>query len=180
MMLSERIQALIHSGEVGGGSRLLRYVMLAVMVFALVFFYDLRAYHNFNSPEAMDAAQVARNLAEGRGYSTDFIRPFSLYLVQQHNRAAQSGQGTATNLVDAAQLNTPHPDLANPPLYPTVLAGLFKIASPEWRAKNTQFYGKAGEAGFGLRHSGLKADISCATRPNSSSPSSTRCYCCSW
>ena len=150
MMLSERIQALIHATEVGGGARLLRYVTLAVMVFALVFLYDLRAYRNFNSPEAMDAAQVARNLAEGRGYSTDFIRPFSLYLVQQHNRAAQSSQGAATNLVDAAQLNTPHPDLANPPLYPTVLAALFKIAAPEWKAKNTQYYAKEGQAKFSL------------------------------
>jgi len=132
MMMSERIQALIHATEVGGGSRIMRNIMLVVVVFGLIFLYDIRAYRNFNSPEAMDAAQVARNLAEGRGYSTDFIRPFSLYLVEKHNRTAHPEQMMATNLADFAQISTPHPDLANAPLYPTVLAGLFKLHTPKW------------------------------------------------
>ena len=139
MMISERIQAFIHASELGGGSRWLRYFTLAVAVFALVVLYDLRAYRNFNSPEAMDAAQVARNLAEGRGYSTDFVRPFSLFLVQKHHRAAPASAALVTNLFDAAQITTPHPDLANPPLYPTLLAGLFKLTSPNWKAQNSQF-----------------------------------------
>jgi hypothetical protein len=57
-------------------------------VLALAFRYDLRAYRNFSTPEAMDSAQLARNISEGKGYTTMFIRPFSLYLVQQHNEAA--------------------------------------------------------------------------------------------
>jgi hypothetical protein len=130
MMISERIQAAIHATEVGGGARFLRMIAVMVAVFGLAFFYDVRAYRNFTSPEAMDAAQVARNLAEGHGYSTDFIRPFSLYLVQKHNRAAHPEQVLATNMTDFAQIATPHPDLANAPLYPTLLAGLFKCVPP--------------------------------------------------
>jgi hypothetical protein len=146
MMMSERIQALIHATEVGGGSRVMRNLMLVVAVFALVFLYDIRAYRNFNSPEAMDAAQVARNLAEGRGYSTDFIRPFSLYLVQKHNRAAHPDQVLATNMVDFAQIGTPHPDLANAPLYPTVLAGLFKLHMPKWEVETRKpFWTEGGK-----------------------------------
>ena len=132
MMISERIQALIHATEVGGGSRIVRNFTLVVALLGLTFLYDIRAYKNFNSPEAMDAAQVARNLEQGRGYSTDFIRPFSLFLIQRHNRTAQPGQTLATNGLDLAQITTPHPDLANPPLYPTVLAGLFKLHQPNW------------------------------------------------
>ena len=145
MMMTERIQALIHATEVGGGSRIMRNVMLLVALFGLAFLYDIRAYRNFNSPEAMDAAQVARNLSEGRGYSTDFIRPFSLYLVQKHNRAANPGQILATNMVDFAQINTPHPDLANAPLYPTVLAGLFKLSTPQWKVETRKpFWAEGG------------------------------------
>ena len=77
-MPTPRIQELIHKLEVGGGARVLQYIMLAVLVAGLVFIYDLRAYKGFAAPEAMDAAQVARNLEEGNGFSTDFIRPFSL------------------------------------------------------------------------------------------------------
>ena len=145
MMLSERIQMLIHATEVGGGSRIMRNLLLAVAIIGLAFLYDIRAYRNFNSPEAMDAAQVARNLSEGRGYSTDFIRPFSLYLVQKHNRAVNPGQMLATNMVDFAQISTPHPDLANAPVYPTVLAALFKLHTPTWKVETRKpFWTESG------------------------------------
>ena len=70
-----------------GGARYLRFIMLGLAIIGLAFLYNLRAYRNFATPEAMDSAQLARNLAEGKGYTTLFIRPFSLYLVQSHNEA---------------------------------------------------------------------------------------------
>ena len=79
--------------------------------------------------EAMDSAQLARNIAEGKGYTTLFIRPFSLYLVQSHNKAKHAAAPATTNL-DFAQIKfNPHPDLANPPVYPLVLAGLMTVRS---------------------------------------------------
>jgi len=131
-MPTPRIQELIHKLEVGGGARVLQYIMLAVLVAGLVFIYDLRAYKGFAAPEAMDAAQVARNLEEGNGFSTDFIRPFSLYLLQEHNLALHPESVLSTNNLDPARIRGPHPDLANPPVYPVVLAGLMKIRSPDW------------------------------------------------
>ena len=75
----------------------------------------------------MDSAQLARNIAEGKGYTTLFIRPFSLYLVQSHNEAKYAAAPATTNL-DLAQIKyNPHPDLANPPVYPILLAGLMKV-----------------------------------------------------
>ena len=145
MMIADRIQTLIHATEVGGGSRWLKYISLAVALVALVGFYDLRAYRNFSSPEAMDAAQVARNVAEGRGYTTEFIRPFSLYLVQKHNRAGHPGEILSTNAMDFAQINRPHPDLANAPVYPTVLAGLMKVWTPDWKVQlHKPFWSEGG------------------------------------
>ena len=145
MMIADRIQTLIHATEVGGGSRWLKYISLAVALVALVGFYDLRAYRNFYSPEAMDVAQVARNVAEGRGYTTEFIRPFSLYLVQKHNRAGHPGEILSTNAMDFAQINRPHPDLANAPVYPTVLAGLMKVWPPDWKVQlHKPFWSEGG------------------------------------
>jgi|SRR5665213_3217806 len=133
MMIREQIQSLIHKLEVGVGATFLKYFALAVGVLSLAVLYDMCAYHSFNSPEAMDAAQVARNLSEGRGFTTDFIRPFSIYLVQNHNRAAQPSGQPSTNATDYAQLNGSHPDLANAPVYPAALAGLMKIWTPQWK-----------------------------------------------
>ncbi len=74
---------------------------------------------NFAAPEAMDTAQLARNLAEGRGYTTSFIRPISLHLVREKMR--ESGGDPRTILEYA------HPDLENPPVYPALLAGVMKV-----------------------------------------------------
>jgi hypothetical protein len=126
MPLGELIQMLIHKLEVGAGSRYLRVVALVLGVVALAFLYDIRAYRNLAAPEAMDAAQLARNISEGKGYTTLFIRPFSLFLVQSHNQAETPFALTNT-VTDFAQIKSAHPDLANPPIYPVLLAGLMKV-----------------------------------------------------
>ena len=133
MQIAERIQAAIYALEVGRGARWLRAMALVTTVVALAVVYDSLAYHNFSAPEAMDAAQVARNVSEGKGFTTDFIRPFSIYLVQKYNR--NNADSAATNATDFAQVNSGHPDLANAPLYPLLLAGYLKAWPPEWRVQ---------------------------------------------
>lgn len=121
------LQDIIHFIEVGAGKRYLRYLLPCVLVLALAVLYDYRAWTNLSAPDAMDSAQLARNIADGKGYTTLFIRPLSIYLVQgknEGNEAASSFDQTP----DYARLKTAHPDLANPPVYPVVLAGLMKIA----------------------------------------------------
>ena len=134
MMIAERIQSLIHKLEVDAGARRLNYLALTVAVVALAVWYDTHNYRNFSSPEAMDAAQVARNLAEGHGFTTEFVRPFSIYLLQKHNRAARPSENLSTNAADFAQMIR-HPDLANAPVYPVVLAGLMKLRPPDWKVE---------------------------------------------
>src|SRR5215204_2246256 len=84
--------------------------------------YNMRAFRNFSTQEAMDAAQLGRNIAEGQGYTTHFVRPISIYLVK---KASEHKKGKTST--DPAALKTMHPDLANPPLYPVLLAGLMKV-----------------------------------------------------
>jgi hypothetical protein len=132
MPLAELIQRLIHMLEVGAGSRYLKIFVLAVVVVGLGFRYDLYVFRNLAAPEAMDAAQLARNISEGKGYTTSFIRPFSLYLVQQHNEP--KNPVLLTNATpDLAHIKTAHPDLANPPVYPLFLAGLMKVLPFDYR-----------------------------------------------
>jgi hypothetical protein len=120
------LQDWIHKLEEGAGARYLKIIMTGLLILTLVLFYDFRAYRNFDTPDAMDAAQLAHNLADGKGYTTLFIRPLSIYLVQSHAEARSTNVLAATN-PDLARIKTAHPDLANPPVYPLVLAGLMKV-----------------------------------------------------
>jgi hypothetical protein len=126
MPLAEIIQNLIHKLEAGAGPRFFRITALLLAVVALVLRYDVHAYRNLATPEGMDTAQLARNISEGRGYTTLFIRPLSLYLVQKHSEAGAPVALSNANF-DFAHVKTAHPDLANPPVYPVLLAGLMKI-----------------------------------------------------
>jgi hypothetical protein len=119
------IQDWVHRFEEKGG-RGMRMLFVVVLVGVVLICYNWRAFRNMNNQEAMDAAQVARNLATGHGFTTDFIRPFSIHLVKVHNQ----GRLTSTNAdvrPDYAQIKGLHPDLANPPVYPLVLAGAMKV-----------------------------------------------------
>lgn len=110
-----RLQELIHALEVGAGARYLRLAALFLGIISITVTYNLREFQNFFSEDAMDAAQVARNLAEGRGFTTRCIRPLSMGLLIEHREDR------------SPQVRGEHPDLANPPLYPIVLAGFMKI-----------------------------------------------------
>src|ERR1039458_9312838 len=145
MMIAERTQALIHKLEVEGGARWLNYLALTVAVLSLAIWYDLHCYRNFANPEAMDAAQVARNLSAGNGFTTEFIRPFSVYLIQKHNHASAPNPTALTNAFDFAQIQGRHPDLANAPVYPLLLAGLWKLHTPDWKVEmHKTFWSEGG------------------------------------
>lgn len=126
MPLGKLIQTLIYKLEAGAGPRFFRITALLLAVVALVMRYDVHAYRNLATPEGMDAAQLARNISEGKGYTTLFIRPLSLYLVQKHSEGGTPLALTNSNF-DFAHIKTAHPDLANPPVYPVLLAGLMKV-----------------------------------------------------
>jgi hypothetical protein len=114
------LQDLIHKIEVAGGVRYIRYALAFLVAALLIIAYNLRVAKNLGTQEAMDAAQLGRNLADGKGYTTSFVRPFSMHLISKHNQA--SGKAS-----DLPQIKGAHPDIANPPVYPVVLAGLMKV-----------------------------------------------------
>ena len=115
------LQDQIHKLEVGGGLRYFRVGIALLAIVLVVAGYNWRGFHNMSSPEAMDSAQLARNIAQGKGYTTSFVRPFSMYLLKKHNLEKQ------THADDPYQIKENHPDISNPPVYPAVLAGVMKV-----------------------------------------------------
>src|SRR5687768_12729310 len=97
-------QDVLHKLEVGSGYRVLKAGVAIVAIVALALFYNLASYQNFSTAEAMDAAQLARNISEGEGFTTDVVRPLSLYLLKRHGAKEDS-----TNSF-SAQIDR-HPDL---------------------------------------------------------------------
>jgi hypothetical protein len=108
------LQEWIHQLEEGQGAVWIKRFFFLLAFAALAAIYDVRQYKNFANPEAMDSGQIARQIAAGRGFSTKFIRPLSINLIQKH-------QGET-----AKPLNGPHPDLANAPVFPLLEAVLIK------------------------------------------------------
>jgi hypothetical protein len=142
MPLHDQIQNAILQLDSKFVNRILRVLIVFLVVVGLAIIYDWSAYHNFSSQEAMDSAQLARNIAEGRGYTTYFIRPFSVYLLQQKQI---NGQGNAAGLTPAtARLDDNHPDLANPPVYPVFLAGLMKAFKFNFTVETTKSFWSFG------------------------------------
>src|SRR6185436_11488696 len=114
------LQEWIHKVTEGAGNRFLQLVLVLFAMVGLAVWYDAAQFKNFSTIEGMDAAQIARNISEGRGFSTQLIRPLSLHLVQQH-RDDHDGL-----------LNGNHPDLAHAPLYPMLLGAALKVNPLGW------------------------------------------------
>lgn len=111
-----KLQEWIHNLEVGEGAGKLKLATALLAVIALTAWYDLHEFQNFHNQESMEAAQLARNVARGEGFTTQCVRPMTLPMV-----VAKKG-------VESRLLRGPQPDLVNPPLYPLLVAGLMKVA----------------------------------------------------
>ena len=155
--MSAKLQEWIHFIEEGGGVRLLRAVLVCVAFLAVAIIYNVVAFKNFNTEEAMDAAQLARNISSGEGYTTDHIRLSAVALNEARANQklatiqAQLGGGSISadrrarlereqdQLRNLARLKVAQPDLANAPAYPMLLAGLMKIAPIEYKIPRKAF-----------------------------------------
>ena len=115
MVTEDKLQTAVYQIELGGGKRVVQWA--ALVVFAVFFglvLYPASQFIGLEKREAMDMAQLARNIARGQGFQTYTIRPLSLWQMKTY------GPDHDPRIMD-------HPDLYNPPLYPLVLAGLFKL-----------------------------------------------------
>lgn len=108
------IQAAVWHVELGRGKVVVYWLLLTLLALVLSLVYTASEFRGLDKREAIDQAQVARNWAFGRGFTTYFIRPLSIWQLKQ------AGPDHAPRIQD-------HPDIVNPPLYPAVLGGLFRL-----------------------------------------------------
>ena len=91
-----------------------RGLLLTGVVAVFLWGYAATQFNGLRHAEAMDQAQVARNLARGKGFTTQFIRPLSLWWLVERSASRNA-------MLDG------HPDLLNPPAYPALLVALFYV-----------------------------------------------------
>ena len=118
---------LIHKAETAMSGAFARWALVTIVTLALIGAYDWRVARNLATQEAMDSAQLARNISEGKGYTTLFIRPFSMFLIKRANQERIDSLSPEQK-ADLCQVKSAHPDIANPPVYPALLAGWMKVA----------------------------------------------------
>jgi 4-amino-4-deoxy-L-arabinose transferase-like glycosyltransferase len=114
------IQTAVFQIEIGRGRKIMHWLLLILLAAALSLVYTAGQFRGLNKRESMDMAQVARNIAHNQGFTTYVIRPLSLWQLERHGWSIQD-PSTCRRLIMY------HPDICNPPLYPMVLAGLFKM-----------------------------------------------------
>ena len=116
--LFERVQDWIFRLDVGFGVQWFRLGLFCLLVLLIILVYNGTRFYGLRDREAMDLAQLARNLARGRGYVTEFVRPLDVWYL---------------NSIGKPTLEPGHnaiPELWTPPLYPLVVAAIFHGLDP--------------------------------------------------
>ena len=118
-----RAQTLVYEIDQGRGLRIVRGVMITLLVLGLMGGYTYREFQGLKHREAMDHAQVARNLSLGRGFQTSVIRPLGLWQMRGHYEKA-AGQRIPLEALSNLAL---HPrETLTPPVYPVLLSIPFR------------------------------------------------------
>ncbi len=103
----------------------LRWV-LGLLIVSLCMMQLCLTYRGLNQAEAMDMAQVARQIARGEGFTTKFIRPIDAWdFSQETDKQNKAGKDKQEEPVT---LDFDHfPEANHAPLYPYVLAMAIKM-----------------------------------------------------
>ena len=111
------------------GTIILRVVFFVIML-TLAYLHVNNLFRGLSSPQGMEQAQIAREVARGNGLTSKVIRPAAVRM----NQEATNGQGS---LLDSCE-NTYHA-----PLQPLLLGAAFKIVGAQnfedWRPEKNEF-----------------------------------------
>src|SRR5277367_4182650 len=78
-----RLQGMVHSLEQGRLAAVIRVALASTSIIALALAYLLIQFRGLSSATGIDQAQVAREIAQGNGFSTKNIRPLALQQLQR-------------------------------------------------------------------------------------------------
>ena len=92
--------------------------LLVLAFIALGLIYLTFQFRGLSSSTAMDQAQIARHLAEGKGFSSGYIRPLAIWQLESSGKPIPDG---------------PFPDFFHAPLNPLLNSVALKLVQPYWK-----------------------------------------------
>ncbi|MBV9673836.1 MAG: glycosyltransferase family 39 protein [Verrucomicrobia bacterium] len=87
----ETIQGFVHSLEQGWLAAVFRTILLIVLVCALGLAYLLIQFRGLSTQDGIDEAQIARQIAQGQGFSTKNIRPLAIHQLEKYTGRIPTG-----------------------------------------------------------------------------------------
>ncbi|MCU0797589.1 MAG: glycosyltransferase family 39 protein [Akkermansiaceae bacterium] len=99
------------------GATIVRWLLFFVVLIALTLIHLLVLFRGLGTPQAMEQAQLGRQVARGEGFQTKVIKPLELHL-------AENQEGSDVALVGLR-------DTYHSPLNPLVLGSVFKLVGAD-------------------------------------------------
>ncbi|HEY1120289.1 MAG TPA: hypothetical protein VGE67_01760, partial [Haloferula sp.] len=110
---------------------MIRRILFFLVLVSFTLLHLLPLFRGLDSPQAMEQAQIARQIARGEGFTTKMIRPLAYYEAEKANQGAVN----FTNFKDTYHA----------PLNPLIMSAVFKLVGADkegaWpMGKNEQVY----------------------------------------
>ena len=123
---------IVYSIDTGTGLKIIRVTLYILFLLIIVMLYTATQFRGLRTEEAMDYAQLGRNISLNGGVlTTKCIRPVSMWKIGERNPDGNPQIGG-------------HPDLYHPPAYPLVLSAGFSLF--EWMGIDSFQLPEAGRA----------------------------------
>lgn len=103
---------IVYSIDMGVGLKIIRCLLYFLVLLLVVGIYTATQYRGLKTDEAMDFAQLGRNMSIQNGMTTQFVRPLSMWKMNEKGGSPQIQN---------------HPDLFHPPAYPALLSVGFNL-----------------------------------------------------
>lgn len=118
MRFRDSMQAAINDLETGRSRQVVLGILVLLITLGGLFVHGKHTFRGLRGPEAMENAQLARNLSRGQGFRTQCLRPADFWYART--------QAAKTYSVHA------HPDMRRPPGFPVLLAAVFSVTNPRF------------------------------------------------
>lgn len=83
---ADLVQRTVHALEEGRTALWVKRIFGLVVVIALALFYFMHEFRGLATSQAMDQAQIGRNIASGQGWRTNFVRPLAVGQLRAHGK----------------------------------------------------------------------------------------------